>query len=422
MSARAHPTVTILRSTTAARQPWRVRRLQPTGAVYREFDPFSARVLDDPAAAYRRLHEAGGISYSRRRRLFVIAAFDEVRAAARAHDVLSSGSGVSGIPASLPMMITSDRPRHGELRRMVAPLFTGEAALARRRRAHALAAASIERLIDNPGADAVGELTVPLPVTVISECLGIPAADLADFRRWSEGIIEGFHAGESPAIVWRSVRILRSVRALERYMQHTFERLRADPGDDVLSRLIVSQRDGGLNDEELFWFSLMLLVAGNETTTNLIGSMLLALAGDPGAYQRLRDEPEVRAAAVEEALRWGSPIQGLFRTARRDYAAGGTTVPAGGRVLLAFGAANRDPSVFTDPDRFIVDRQPDEHLGFGSGIHFCLGSHLARMEASAVLDALTERVAQISLAGPVRWTRNPNVRGPAHLPVRLEAA
>jgi cytochrome P450 len=190
----------------------------------------------------------------------------------------------------------------------------------------------------------------------------------------------------------------------------------------MLSKL-TNPRDGGaLGPQELFWFCLLLLVAGNETTTNLIGNLVLTLLDDPGLWDQLRSRPELVPGAVEESVRRDSPIQGLFRTALEDYEVGGARVPAGGRVLLLFGAANRDPRRYHDPDRFDPERGASDHVGFGSGIHLCLGAHLARLEGRAVLTRLLERVQRLEPAGdPVRGT-NPALRGMAKLPVRLVPA
>jgi cytochrome P450 len=165
----------------------------------------------------------------------------------------------------------------------------------------------------------------------------------------------------------------------------------------------------------------MLLVAGNETTTNLIGSLLLALAYDPHNYQRLRADPGLIDAAIEEAVRWGSPIQHLYRTAAADYPVGRTVIPAGSRVLLLFGAANRDPRKYSSPDTFDIDRNPIDHLGFGTGIHYCLGARLARLEVRVVLEELLQRVRTIRVVGPVVWRDNPTVHGLSRLHLELEA-
>jgi cytochrome P450 len=414
--------VTILRSNAAAAQWPRLRAPRPRGPLGVEFDPFDRRVIADPPAAYRRLHERGGVHRCRRRRMYVLSDYEHVREAARASDILTSARGVTRVPAALPMMLTMGRPRHGELRKLVAPYFTADSASAFGNRMRTVTAEAIDRMLAAPDSDAVASLAIPLPITVIADCLGIPDSDVAVLKRFSDGVIEGFHADRSPAMLWRSARILQNVNAFYRYMRGVFDRLRRDPGADVISALIASQEGGVLSDEDLFWFALMLTVAGNETTTNLIGSMLLAFATDAEAYERLRAEPALIEPAIEEALRWGSPIQGMFRTANSDYEIGTTTIPAGARVMLSFGAANRDPHKYAEPDRFVIDRRPRDHVAFGLGMHFCLGAHLARLEAAVVLRELTRRAARIDLAGPVGWTRNPTVRGPVSLPLKLVAA
>ena len=190
----------------------------------------------------------------------------------------------------------------------------------------------------------------------------------------------------------------------------------------MLSGLLSSSEDGALAEEELFWFALLLLVAGNETTTSLLGTMLLSLARHPEQYRRLRESPSLIPSAVEEALRHTSPIQGLYRTAIAPYRVGDATVPAGGRVLLLYGAANRDPRQYPEPGRFLVERNPTDHVAFGSGIHFCLGAHLARIEAGVVLRELVERVSAIEPAGEPVWMQNPSLRGLRRLPLRLQPA
>jgi beta-dihydromenaquinone-9 omega-hydroxylase len=258
---------------------------------------------------------------------------------------------------------------------------------------------------------------------VIAKLLGVPESDFADFRRWSDNLVKAFAL--SPKLggaIRDSADVLGSAIKLNAYMSGQFERLRAEPGDDVLSGLIASSDEGDLTADELFWFSLMLLVAGNETTSNLLGTMALAFAEHPEQYARVREEPDLVPSAVEEALRHGSPIQGLYRTATADHPVGDAYVPAGGRVLLLYAAANRDPRHYTDPDTFDVTRNPTDHVGFGFGIHFCLGAHLARLEGQVVLHELIRRVRTIELAGDPVWNNNASVRGLTRLPVRLVPA
>ncbi|KAA8946829.1 cytochrome P450, partial [Mycobacterium sp.] len=205
-----------------------------------------------------------------------------------------------------------------------------------------------------------------------------------------------------------------------RYLRTVFAHLRRYPGDDIISAMLVSRDGGTVTDQELFWLSLMLLVAGNETTTNLIGSLLVALAENPTGYQRLRADPALIDSAIEEAVRWSSPVQHLYRMAAADYTVGSTTIPAGSRVLLLFAAANRDPRKYPDPDVFDIGRNAGDHLGFGSGIHHCLGAKLARLETRVVLEELLPRVRRIHTLGPVVWHDNPTVHGPRRLLLHLE--
>lgn len=412
----AHPATTIARCALQSFRQLRLRPRRASGPLGAPFDQFSPATIADPAAAYRRLHARPGV-HPAGRQAFALAGYDDVRAGARAHDVLVSGLGVTVVPASLPMLLTLDRPRHDELRRLLTPAFTARHCAALEPMMRELTRSAIERMLAYPSMDAVAELAVPLPITVIARLLGIPEADLDRFHRWSDGIVEGFHSGPG-----RPARSVVSVLALYRYLVKVFARLRGQPGEDVISTLLSSQDGGSLRDGELFWVSLMLLVAGNETTTNLIGSLLLALAHNPETYERLRAHPELIDAAIEEAVRWGSPIQHLYRTAAADYAVGSTTIPAGARVLLLFGAANRDPRKFPHPDRFDIDRKPSDQLGFGAGIHYCLGARLARLEARVVLEELISRVTRIRLDGPIAWRTNPTVHGPSRLPLSLEAA
>ena len=318
------------------------------------------------------------------------------------------------------MMLTSDPPDHERMRRLVAPHFTRRAVERWRPRIEQIADRALDRLIPDPGADAVAELAVPLPVLVIAEMLGFPSEDAPRLRRLSDGLVAGFEADGPVVTLVRGVGVQRGVVALHRYVRAAVRERRRAPGDDVLSLLIGSRSEGALDDDELFWFVVMLLVAGNETTTNLIAALLVALADDPAGYARVRSEPALDPAVVEEALRWSSPIQGMYRTAVRPYLDGDDVVPEGARALLFFAAANRDPQRYPEPDRFVVDRNPTDHLAFGWGIHYCLGAHLARLEAAVVLERLRARVAAIEpVAAPV-WSSNPTLRGPTRLALRLE--
>ena len=393
----------------------------PHGAQPTVYDPLDPRVVADPYPAYRELLAGGPLHYCRRHDIWVVSRYDDVRAAARAHDSLSSAESVVRLRHRLPMMLTQDRPAHARLRRVLAKDFTGQAMRRRQATVERLTADALDAMLAAGETDAVARLTSPLPVAVIADLLGVPAEDLPDFRRWSDRVVEGFALEAGAGAVGRSGRVLGATMRLHRYLGEQLDLRRREPRDDLLSRLLASADDGELTQDEVFWFALMLLVAGNETTTNLLGSMIVAFAQQPEQFERVRHDPALAAAAVEETLRHVSPIQGFYRTALEDHQVGEATIPAGARVLLLFGAANRDPRRYDDPDSFLVERAPADHLAFGSGIHFCLGAHLARLEGEVVARALAGRVAAIELRGTPAWGENPNLRGPSALPVRLRA-
>lgn len=392
------------------------------GAALTRFNPLAAEFQLDPYPAYGEMLAGPALHYNRVRGLWCVARYDDVRAGARAHDVLSSAESIAPHRVKLPMMITIDRPEHTRLRRLVTREFTHEAVERQRPVVERLAEESVGRMAAARECDAVELLASPLPVMVIANVLGIPRDDFPAFRKWSDDLVKGFALRRGPAAIRDSADVLGAGIRLYAYMQEQFERLRHSPGDDVLSGLIAHSDEGDLTPDELYWFSFMLLLAGNETTTSLLGTMLLNFAEHPDQYARVREDPTLVASAVEEALRYRSPIQGLYRTALADHPVDDAYIPAGGRVLLLFGAANRDPRHYADPDSFDVTRNPTDHLAFGSGIHFCLGAHLARIEGQVVLRELIERIERIELAGEPAWNGNASVRGLTKLPLKLTPA
>lgn len=393
----------------------------PSGADLTEFDPLDPQVLADPYPWYERLHEGSAVHFNRHRGLWILHRYDDVHAALRCHEELSSAEGVTLLRDSLPtMMLLVDRPEHTRLRSPVTRYFT--------RQAVARYQPTIERLVDEAvgelhatqAGDAVERLAAPVPIAVISEMLGVPTADRARFRSWSERLVEIFNLAPLAPRSWRqAVSINAAGLQLHAYLHKILRDRRREPRDDLLSQLLGRADNGEISEEEVFWIALLLLVAGNETTTNLIGSLLLVLAEHPDEYAKLHDSPELVPAAIEEALRYYAPIQATYRTARCDYTVDDTTIPANARVLLLLGAANRDPRHYKSPGHFNATRSPVDHLAFGNGIHFCLGAHLARLETAAALHAVIGRAPTIGLAGTPRWRANATLRGLAYLPITL---
>jgi beta-dihydromenaquinone-9 omega-hydroxylase len=385
------------------------------------YDPFAADVVADPYPWYRRLQAEAPLYHQDALGFWVLSRYEDVLAGARAHASLSSAEGIIYTRQPLPMMLTMDPPDHTRLRRIVARDFTPSVVAAWRPLVERLARDAVDRMLQEGTTDAVAAVASPLPILVIAEILGVPPEDYPRFRLWSDQIVESL-ALNDPNDIERATRTVDGILSLQRYLTALVEERRRAPRGDLLSRLVQPREEGTLDDSEVFWFSLLLLVAGNETTTNLLGNVLHTLASEPAVWDELRAGPDLVPGTIEESLRHDSPVQGFFRTVLSPHVVQGTEIPAGDRVLLLYGAANRDLRRYDDPDAFRIDRNPADHLGFGSGIHLCLGAHLARLEAGAVLPELARRVRRLEPAGePVRGT-NPILRGMSELPLSLTAA
>jgi beta-dihydromenaquinone-9 omega-hydroxylase len=385
------------------------------------YDPFAADVVADPYPWYRRLQAEAPLYHQDALGFWVLSRYEDVLAGARAHASLSSAEGIIYTRQPLPMMLTMDPPDHTRLRRIVARDFTPSVVAAWRPLVERLARDAVDRMLQEGTTDAVAAVASPLPILVIAEILGVPPEDYPRFRLWSDQIVESL-ALNDPNDIERATRTVDGILSLQRYLTALVEERRRAPRGDLLSRLVQPREEGTLDDSEVFWFSLLLLVAGNETTTNLLGNVLHTLASEPAVWDELRAGPDLVPGTIEESLRHDSPVQGFFRTVLSPHVVQGTEIPAGDRVLLLYGAANRDLRRYDDPDAFRIDRNPADHLGFGSGIHLCLGAHLARLEAGAVLTELARRVRRLEPAGePVRGT-NPILRGMSELPLSLTAA
>ncbi|TQF02043.1 cytochrome P450 [Kitasatospora acidiphila] len=314
-------------------------------------------------------------------------------------------------PAVSQSMLATDPPDHTRLRRLVTSAFTPGAVA----RLLPYIAAVTDSLLDTwvPGeqVDVIESLAVPLPVTVICQLLGVPEHDRAAVRAWSNDL---FAAGQPTLVDAASHEVAD-------YMSGLIAAKRRALDDSLLADLIrVRDGEDRLSEDELVSLAVLLLVAGHETTTNLIGNGLLALLQAPGSLQRLRAEPGLVESAVDELLRYDSPVStATFRFATETLVIGSTEIPAGAPVFIAPGAANRDPARFPDPDRLDLDRDAKGHLAFGHGIHRCLGAPLARAEAAIALRAVAHRFPHLRLAVPsaeLEWQHTRLMRGVQSLP------
>jgi len=321
-------------------------------------------------------------------------------------------------PGGMQSMLLQDPPSHTRLRGLVSKAFTPRRVSALAPRVEALVRSLLDEALERGECDWIHDLAEPLPAVVIAELLGVPPEDHRTFRGWSSRLIDALPAfGQEGS----QAEVASLIDTLLDYLRRQIEARRKSPGDDLLSALIEA-RDAkdALSEQELQATALLLLLAGHETTTNLIGNGLLALLRHPDQLERLRREPELLDNAIEELLRYDSPVQGTVRVAIADVELGGQRIEPGALVFCGIGAANRDPLVHPDPDRLDLARQPIRHLSFGLGTHFCLGAALARLEGRAVFRALGERVRSVELASEALVYRtNPILRGLRSLPVRL---
>ncbi|CAJ62096.1 MULTISPECIES: cytochrome P450 [Frankia] len=429
----------------------------PTAPAAARFNPFSAAFRADPYPVYRELRRTSPVL--RTMGMWVLTRHADVRAVlhdrtfsagliprlvsrAAGGDALGSvaagNSGRSGnaermVQLAHTSLVFTDNPQHARLRALVNRVFTTAEVTRLRPRIAAIARGLLDRaLSDCGGLDAVTDLAGPLPIAVLSEWMALPDDVRGEVGRWTHDVRFLLEPGlMAPGEVDRVGEV---VATFADAMAGVIAARRARPGDDLVSRLLAARTGGGdrLTDTELGFLCIMCFVAGVETTTALIGNGLLALVHHPDTAALLHRRPELVAAAVEEALRYDSPLQLTKRLATRDVELGGSRIRAGEQVLLCLGAANRDPAVFDRPDTFDITRPAGGHLAFGHGMHGCLGGMLARAQAEIVFGCLTGRAERLAPAvdrhGDAGGRDLPRqehsliVRGLTSLPVALAGA
>jgi cytochrome P450 len=417
-----------------------------------DLDPLSPAWRDDPYPCYRALRESAPVQWSPSTNAFCVSRYDDVMFVLRNPELFSSramftflmNQGNEGRPpltwkavrflarfvwrvrlnpfefTTARNLIAEDGDSHTAMRAIVNRGFTPRRIAAWEVRAQELVADAMGKLRSGGSFDLVEDLAIPLPVTIIAEMLGVEPARQRDFKRWSDNMIHAI-AGPGRADPFQK-RTVDTIIELLSYLRGVAEARKRAPADDLVS-LIVSEQEGdtALSIREVIQFVMLLLVAGNETTTNLIGNATTALLDHPAELARLAADPALLPAAIEEALRYDSPIQVLFRTATQDVELAGTRIPKGAYLAPLLGSANRDERHFPDPDRFDVGRNPQGHVGFGFGKHFCLGASLARLEARIALAALAPELVRLERQGPREVVDSFLVRGPRRLELRRAA-
>ena len=349
---------------------------------------------------------------------WVLMKYDDVFGALRDHDTFTSARNPFVEKGFFPqlVLIMDDPPRHTRFRRLVNKAFT-------LRRVEALEpwiTRVANELLDEVGSeetDVVQSYTIPLPVKVIARLMGIPGDDFTTFKRWSDTFI-------SSLISIPLEERMQNTMEMAEYFGKIAAARRTQGAEDLITALVEAEIDGeSLQDWEILGFSILLLIAGNETTTNLMGNMLNLLIDRPELWRQLRENRELVEPVIEETLRYESPVQQLMRMTTREVTVSGVTIPADELVTVFFGAANRDPKEFSHPDEFRLDRDLRNHVSFGAGIHYCLGAPLARAEARISLNAFLDRypVIEHGKTPAKRQTLSPVVFGFERLPLILRS-
>lgn len=369
-----------------------------------QFDPFDERTRRNPFPLYAQARREHPVYRHEGLPVVSVFRYDDIQAILRDpstwSNVFPPPPGFTRPDHLPPSMLMLDPPEHTRLRGLVQQAFTPRRVRELEPRIEAIAEQLASDLVTRGTADFVATFAYPLPVVVIAEMIGVPAEDRELFRHWSDALVENLGGGLlGPPSPEALAKELAAVEAMRAYFVERVEERRRKPREDLLSALVAAELEGSrLTFDEMLQMLVLLLVAGNETTRNLIANAVYTLIEHPESERQLRAHPEHVPSAVEEVLRFASPVQCDVRYLVRDTEVAGRHVEAGTIALLWLGSANRDESVFPDPDVFDIARADNRHLAFGFGPHFCLGANLARLEAQVALRVLLRRVRQWQLA------------------------
>lgn len=377
----------------------------------------------NPYPLYEQLRQVGPVIHDPSTDLWLILDYEGVKRAMSDPEAFSSRAAP---PGSKPIdwLLFLDPPRHTKLRALISKAFTPRSISNMEPRIRELSGALLDAVVDRGEMDLVADYSLPLPMMVIAQMLGAPSDDLPRFRHWNDVLLNMIYTVTGgPAAARAMQQAATATVEMGEYLTGVLSERRTTPRDDLLTRLLNAEVEGArLSEKEILDFFQVLLLAGSETTTNLLNNAMLCFLEWPDQLARLRSDPGLLPSAIEEVMRYRSPIQVNFRMTRRDVEMHGQTIPAGKLVLVMTGAANRDPQQFAEPNRFDITRSPNPHLDFGHGLHFCLGAPLARLEARIAITDLLERLPGFALAGDKPWEPREafHVHGPTRLLVRFE--
>lgn len=372
---------------------------------------------DDPHPHFDWMRDEAPVFWDDAAHVWGVARYDDVLRVSRDPATFCSREGSRPDSPAIPSMINMDDPDHRRRRALVNKGLTPRRVLEHEAKVRAICEDLIGRAVERGSCDFVRDVAAPLPMIVIGDLLGVEPADRDKLLRWSDDLVEGTSSSAPPEVMMRA---MDAFGEYAEYHRRVAADRRAAPRDDMMSALVHAEIDGQrLDDEAILQESLLILVGGDETTRHVITGGTEALLRHPEEQRKLVADPALVPSAVEEMLRWVTPVQNMNRTATRDVELGGATIRAGEKVLPLYPSANRDQTVFAEPHRFCVDRQPNEHLAFGHGAHFCLGASLARLELRVMFETLRPWLPRLALASDAPLRRRPSnfIVGIATMPV-----
>jgi len=388
------------------------------------FDPYAESIRRDPYPTFAALRDEAPVYHNEEWDFWAVSRFDDVVDVLHDPATYCSGQGIileGSVQSPYPMILAMDPPRHTDLRKLVSRAFAMKPVQAYEPEVRALARDLIGAFAADGSVDLVPALSVQLPLLVIGALLGIEAADQRWFREQTVQLMHAHPSEPESMVAGRAA----STALLERFDELIAQRRRR-AGDDVISDLIAAEADGArLTADEIVGFCYLLILAGHETTMNLISNAALALAAHPDERARLLVDPGLVPTAVEEVLRWDAPTQSQCRTTTREVELHGERIPAGKKVMMLFGSAGRDDRAYPDPARFDVGRAIDRHVSFGHGVHYCLGAPLARLEGRVALEELLATIPDWAVAADpatLPRIRSYMIRGPESLPLEFTPA
>lgn len=394
------------------------------------FNPFDVDTRRDPFALYARARREHPVFAHEGLPVVSVFRYEAIQSILKDASLWSSSfplpPGVERPRHLPPSMIMVDAPEHTRLRGLVNQAFTPRVVRRLEPRMEEIARDLLDKALAQRQVDLVDALTYPLPVIVIAEMIGVPIEDQERFKEWSDALVADLGGGIlDPPSPERMAKQVRIIEAMRNYFTPLAEKRRREPREDLLSGLVAAELEGSrLSFDEMLQMLILLLVAGNETTTNLIGNAALVLMDHPAAAAELRAQPELLPNAIEEVLRFSSPVQSDVRFATRETTVDGHTIAKGFFALLWLGSANRDEAIFTDGERFDIHRQDNRHMAFGFGPHYCIGANLARIEGLVAVRELLRRTKDFRRTDDEPLPIHPSFifRGVKRLPVELVAA